>query len=200
MLLFCILAVADSFTRLIHRPPVIEKPAIEVSLWRRILAVSDAATRFSLHPLLAVAVLGVLDILAGMEECLAVEAPVDISGVRDVVTAHDHHQSVVFTKAHLASITGAGPACGGRRKQLIPLLFEPQQGFVYLCFCHIPFRSEQSVSQGKDRSNCRVAWRGIPFAHACSAFAAASSSPCEHVLSLVLWVSILSMKSWHCAG
>jgi hypothetical protein len=195
MLLYCTLAVVDRFSRSIHRPPVIEKPAIKVALWGRALAVSDAATRFSLHPLLAVAVLGVLDILAGMEERLAVKPPVDISGARDVVTAHDHHQPVVLTKTHLASITGAGSACGGWRKQLIPLLLEPQQGFVYLCFCHIPFRSEQSVSPGKDRSNCRAAWRGIPFAHACSAFAEEPSSPCEHFLSFVLWVSIFSMKS-----
>lgn len=74
------------------------------------------------------------------------------------------------------------------------------QGFVYLCFCHIPFHSEQSMSPGRDRSNCHAAWRGSPFAHACSAFAAESSAPCEHILSFVLWVSIFSMKSWHCAG
>ena len=184
----------------IQRPPVIKKAAVEVAFPWHVFTVSDTAVCFSLHPLLAVAVLRVLDILAGMEERSSVEAPIDISGVRNIMPGNDFHQPVVLAKEHLAPILSASFTLGGRREQLFPLLLDSQQGIFYLCFCHIPFHSEQSVSPGKGRSNCHAAWRGIPFAYACSAFAAESSAPCEHILSFVLWVSIFSMKSWHCAG
>ena len=166
----------------IQRPPVIKKAAVEVTFPWHVFTVSDTAVCFSLHPLLAVAVLRVLDILAGREECFAVEAPIDISGVRDIMPGNDFHQPVILAEVHLTPVLSAGSAFGSRRKQFIPLLFDSQQCFVYLCFCHIPLHSEQSVSPGRDRSNCHVAWCGIPFAHACSASAAESSAPCEHIL------------------
>ena len=184
----------------VQRPPVIKKATIEVAFPWRLFTVSDTVARFLFHPFLAVAILRILDILSGRQERSSVEAPIDISGVRDIMPGNDFHQPVILAEVHLTPVLSAGSAFGSRRKQFIPLLFDSQQGIFYLCFCHIPFHSDQSVSQGKDRSNCRAAWRGSPFAHACSAFAAESSAPCEHILSFVLWVSIFSMKSWHCAG
>ena len=77
-----------------------------------------------------------------MKKCSSVEAPIDISGVWDIMPGNDFHQPVILAEVHLTPVLGAGSAFGSRQKQLIPLLFDSQQGFVYLCFCHIPFHSE----------------------------------------------------------
>ncbi len=176
-------------------PPVIKKATVEVAFPWRVFAFPDTVARFPFHPLLAVAVLRILDVLARMKKCPAVEAPIDISGMRDIVPGDDLHQLVILVEAHLTPVLSAGSALGGQRK-----LLDPLQGIVYLCFCHIPFRLERSASQGTGHSNCRAVLRGIPFAHACFVFAAVSSASCEHILSFGFWCSTFSIKSLHRAG
>ena len=185
---------------LAQRSPVIKKVTVEVAFPWHVFTIPDAAARFLFHPLLAVAVLRILDILAGMKKRPAVEAPINISSVRDILPGDDFHQPVILAGTHQAAVASAGTTLGRWRKLLNPLLLDQQQGIVYLCFCHIPFRSEQCASQGKDRSNCRTAWHGIPSAYACSAFAEASSKSCEHIFSCDFWFTTCSIKSRHRAG
>ena len=49
---------------LIQRPPVIKQTAVKVAFHRNALAIVASPTGFPLDPFLAVAVLGILDVLA----------------------------------------------------------------------------------------------------------------------------------------
>ena len=51
----------------VQRPTIIKKPSIIIALLGGIFAVANSAAGFTFYPSLAVAVFGILDVLAGME-------------------------------------------------------------------------------------------------------------------------------------
>ena len=48
----------------IQRPPVVKQAAVKVAFYRSAPAITDSPAGFSLDPSLAIAVLGILDVLA----------------------------------------------------------------------------------------------------------------------------------------
>lgn len=76
---------------LIQCPPVVKETAVEIALPRNVLAIANTSTGFSLDPFLAVAVFGVLYILAGMEKRFPNEPPIDVSRMRHIGSGDDPH-------------------------------------------------------------------------------------------------------------
>ena len=66
---------------LIQRPPIVKNLAVAVSLWGKVWVGSNFFTTHPLEPLLALAVLGIFDVLACVQEGLSLKAPVHISPV-----------------------------------------------------------------------------------------------------------------------
>ena len=74
----------------------------------QVLTVSKALAGFPLDPTLAVAVFRVLDVLARVEQCLFIEAIIDVPGVRDIASSDDPHEAIVLPNPHLSSVRGSG--------------------------------------------------------------------------------------------
>ena len=79
-------------TFLIQRPPVIKQTAVKVAFLTNAPAIAASPAGFPLDPSLTVTVFGILDVLAGMQQCLTVKAPIDISAVRCIAAIVDDPQ------------------------------------------------------------------------------------------------------------
>lgn len=115
---------------LIERPPVVEKTAVVISLPGCVAAVADSATGFSLDPFLAIAVLRIFDILACVKQCVAIEAPVNISRMGHIVPGDDSHQTVVLSRGLLLTVQTSAALRWFGRKLLKPPLLDLKQNFV----------------------------------------------------------------------
>ena len=74
--------------------------AVVISLRWNIPTAADLPTGFSLDPSLTVAVLGIFDVLACVQQRLAVKAPVDISAMRSIAAIiYNVQQSVALLDA-----------------------------------------------------------------------------------------------------
>ena len=104
---------------LIQCPPIIEQPTIIVAFSGEIYTVPSAFAGLSFYPALAVAVLGILYVLAGRNRVLTFERPVNISGMRDVAAGHDFIKSVKPLRALAPAIL---PSARRRRRFNLLLL------------------------------------------------------------------------------
>ena len=109
---------------LIKCPPVVKKASIGIAFFRQIRTISEFAACFPLDPPLAVAVLGKLDVLPGMEQCITVKTVVDIAGMRDIAPCDDAHERVILPDAHFSPIRGAGPPGGALRPRINQQCFD----------------------------------------------------------------------------
>ncbi len=82
-----------------------------VALLRKVLTITKAPAGFPFDPTLAVAVLRVLDVLAGVEQSVSIEAVVDVTGVRDIASSDDSHEAIVLPNPHLPSVRSTGSPC-----------------------------------------------------------------------------------------
>ena len=74
---------------LIQRPPIIEESTVMITLNRHAFVMPHSLAGLPFYPALAVAVLGVLYVLAGRNRVLAFKRPVNISSMRDIAAGHD---------------------------------------------------------------------------------------------------------------
>jgi len=77
-------------------PPIIKKASVLISLVCKLRIPTRFLRCQPFHPALTVTVFRVLDILAGVKERYAIEAPVHISGMRDIVSADYSQQPVIL--------------------------------------------------------------------------------------------------------
>lgn len=84
-----------SSVSLIQRPPVVEDPTVAVPLFGEIWTGPHLFAAYSLEPVLTLAVLGIPDVLARMQECPASKVPVHIAPVGRITGELDDGQSVV---------------------------------------------------------------------------------------------------------
>ena len=80
---------------LIQRPTIVKNLAVAVSLLRKVWVSSNFFTTHPLEPLLALAVLGIFDVLACVQKGSALKAPVHIAPVGTVACALDDRQQPV---------------------------------------------------------------------------------------------------------
>ena len=92
---------------LIKCPPVVKKAPIVVPLSGQILTVPGLSAGFSVHPPLAITVLGILDVLSRMEQRVAIKAVIDITGMRHIPSCDNAHERVILADAHFSSIRRA---------------------------------------------------------------------------------------------
>ena len=74
---------------LIQRPPIIEESTVMITLNGHVFVMPHSLAGLPFYPALAVAVLGVLYVLAGRNRVLTFERPVNVSGMRDIAAGHD---------------------------------------------------------------------------------------------------------------
>lgn len=72
---------------LIQRPPIVKNLAVAVSLWGKVWVGPNLFVAHPLEPLLALAVLGIFDVLACVQKGSALKAPVHIAPVGTVACA-----------------------------------------------------------------------------------------------------------------
>ena len=122
---------------LVHIPPIVEEPAIVVPFRRYSPTAAGTTTGFPLDPPLAIAVLGVLDVVTGMPLHLVIKPPIDIPAVRRVSPViQDSQQPVISLPPpdSLQSAAGFSFLVFFRR-----IIFQKRGDlFVYFDFCHKP--------------------------------------------------------------
>ena len=80
---------------LIQRPPIVKNLAVAVSLLRKVWVSSNFFTTHPLEPLLALAVLGIFDVLACVQKRPALKAPIHIASMGTIARVLDDRQQAV---------------------------------------------------------------------------------------------------------
>ena len=87
------------FRILVQRPPIIEKSTVMITLNGHAFILPHSLAGLPFYPALAVAVLGVLYILADRDGVLTLERPVNISRMRYIAAGHDLIEPVKSLRA-----------------------------------------------------------------------------------------------------
>ncbi len=98
---------------------------MEVAFLWHLFAVAYPPTGFSFHPSLTVAVLGILDVLSGVQESFPIKSPIDVAAVRSISAVVDDPQDFIVLfdscdSAHSSALCLLLPLLGSftRRQRL----------------------------------------------------------------------------------